>query len=211
LSRRSRFHGGNLVGERAAEILKCRRHRLLLSIPGALSALPIYFSALLIFILIPLIEIALLVSVGQQIGVYWTLVIVVGTAILGTALLRAQGFGVLARMRDAMALGKMPLEQVVEGVFLLLAGAFLLTPGLITDAIGFILLVPVLRIAIARFVLKRTLLTGVAGGSVFTSSGDERDFENQRPGARQPMGDGDIIDGEYERVDEPTKDPDRER
>ncbi len=173
--------------------------------------MPIYFSALLIFILIPLIEIALLVSVGQQIGVYWTLVIVVGTAILGTALLRAQGFGVLARMRDAMALGKMPLEQVVEGVFLLLAGAFLLTPGLITDAIGFILLVPVLRIAIARFVLKRTLLTGVAGGSVFTSSGDERDFENQRPGARQPMGDGDIIDGEYERVDEPTKDPDRER
>ena len=79
---------------------------------------------LLLFIAVPLAEIAILIKVGQHIGLLWTVLIVIATAVIGTTLLRAQGFGVMARASEALAAGRMPVETVIEGLFLLISGAF---------------------------------------------------------------------------------------
>lgn len=161
---------------------------------------PFRISLLLVFIVIPLIEIALLIQLGQYIGVLWTILIVIATAVIGTSLLQSQGFGVLTRASDAMASGDVPVEPVVEGVLLLIAGAFLLTPGLLTDATGFILLIPFCRRAIARFAINRLLKAADVNVSVFQS--EPTGPADSRRG-RHGSDDG-IIDGEYERVDERT-------
>jgi len=170
----------------------------------------------LLFIAFPIAEIALLITVGEKIGVLATLAIVIGTAILGTTLLRTQGFGVLARVNQAMREGEMPVVPVMEGMFLLIAGAFLLTPGLITDTIEFVLLVPPLRIVIARFFLSRMLKGSVVSWQVHSSKehfgnspDDNGPFDGQKA-ERYDLGDN-VIEGEFERVDEEPKDRDRKR
>lgn len=107
------------------------------------------FFFLLIFILVPIIEIWLFIQVDSIIGLWPTLASVVLTAVIGTWLLRQQGFAVLMQARGALEKSQFPLEQVIHGVFLLIAGLLLLTPGFFTDAIGFACLVPPLRLAIA--------------------------------------------------------------
>lgn len=168
------------------------------------------FLFLLLFIAVPLAEIAILVKVGQYIGVLWTVVIVVFTALIGTTLLRFQGFGVLARVGDAISAGRMPVEPAIEGLCLLVAGAFLLTPGLLTDAVGFLLLVPFIRISLAKWTLHRLLESGSVRVSVFKSGGRRRDrpSEAREETFEQPPG-GPVIDGEFERIDEHTKRPRR--
>jgi len=169
---------------------------------------------LLLFIAFPIAEIALLISVGREIGVGLTLLIVIGTAIVGTTLLRTQGFGVLARVNETMAKGQMPVVPVMEGMFLLVAGAFLLTPGLITDTIGMILLVPPFRLAIARFVLARMLKSGVVVWQTSMDASEdsfdlgEDDLGPSGRARRADLGDlGDnVIEGEFERVDDPSDD-----
>lgn len=162
------------------------------------------FLILLLFIGIPLAEIALLIKVGQYIGWLPTILIVILTAVMGTALLRQQGFGVMARVAEALAAGKMPVEPVIEGLCLIVAGAFLLTPGLITDATGFLLLIPVVRIALAKAMLRWVLQSGTV--HVYTqhtryeSSASDQDFEDTFQDA--PRGGGQVIDGEYSRVDD---------
>ena len=185
------------------------------------------FLVFLAFIIVPLIEIAIFVSVGERIGVLWTIVIVVATAVIGTWMLRQQGFAVLARAQAAVAEGRTPLDSVVDGVFLLIAGAFLLTPGLLTDAAGFLLFVAPLRRWIAGMAFKKfmersniyvqTHTRGSAAkgsaanpgsppphGSAPTADQRRRD----RPGPGTNSG-GPVIDGEFERMDEDS--PDRTR
>ena len=174
---------------------------------------PFRLSMLLLFIALPLIEIALFIKVGGEIGSLWTILIVICTAVVGTWLLQAQGFGVLARVRSSVLAGEMPIEPVIESVLLLLAGAFLLTPGLLTDAIGFVLLIPPIRIVVARYVLKRALKqfmifpTDPRNGRFGEGSSPNQGGPSRRSGGGQK--DGEIIDGEFERVDENTIDPDR--
>ncbi len=174
---------------------------------------PFRLSLLLLFIALPLIEIALFIKVGQEIGLLWTIFIVIATAVVGTWLLQTQGFGVLARARSSVLSGQMPIEPVIEGVLLLLAGAFLLTPGLLTDAIGFILLIPPARLVIARFVFKRILKR------FFVFPVDEN-LENQKPihgsgpasstkSKKSRPQRGVVIEGEFERLDENTVEPDQ--
>jgi len=106
--------------------------------------------AALIFILVPVAEIATFIEVGGLIGLWPTLACIVATAIAGVALLRQQGLSTLAQAQQAVDQGELPVEPIIHGLFLLVAGAFLLTPGFITDAVGFLLLVPPVRLAIAR-------------------------------------------------------------
>ena len=124
----------------------------------------------LIFLAVPLIEIALFVLIGGQIGVLATIGLVIVTALLGTFLLRRQGFAVLAQAQQAIDEGRMPIGAVADGVFLLAAGLLLLTPGFFTDAIGFLLFIPRLRAFLARQILQflaagRTGSTGRQGRS----------------------------------------------
>ena len=113
---------------------------------------------LLLFIAIPLAEIYLLIEVGGVIGVVPTIGLVVLTAVAGAALVRAQGFSTIRKVRRSMDAGEVPAIAIIEGIFLLLAGALLLTPGFLTDAIGFCCLVPPLRRAvIVRFIESRMI------------------------------------------------------
>lgn len=109
----------------------------------------------LALVAVPIIEIALFIEIGGLIGILPTLATVIVTAALGAILLRAQGGGLLRRAHESMARGAVPVAEVVHGVFLLAAGLLLLTPGFFTDAIGFALMIPPVRLAVGRFVLRR--------------------------------------------------------
>lgn len=110
----------------------------------------------LLLLLVPLVEIYFLIQVGQVIGAIPTIALVVFTALLGAMLLRFQGWTTLQRTRLTLARGEVPALEMMEGVLLVLAGFFLLTPGFITDTLGFLLLVPPLRQALIRAFLRRS-------------------------------------------------------
>ncbi len=99
----------------------------------------------ILFLVVPILEIAVFILVGGQIGVGWTLLLVLATAIAGTMLLRQQGFGVLNRIRDDVNAGRMPAAALADGVMILVAGILLLTPGFVTDALGLLLFFPPFR------------------------------------------------------------------
>jgi len=110
---------------------------------------------LILFLVIPLVEIYFLISVGEVIGAFATVFMVVFTAILGAILLRSQGLSTLRRVQEASARGEIPALEMIEGMMLLVGGALLLTPGFFTDAIGFICLITPLRQAVIRYWIKR--------------------------------------------------------
>ncbi len=106
----------------------------------------------ILFLTVPILEIAVFILVGQQIGLGWTLLLILATAIAGTMLLRQQGFGVLNRIRDDVNAGRMPAEAMAHGVLILVAGILLLTPGFVTDALGLLLFLPPFRAWVWRVV-----------------------------------------------------------
>lgn len=186
---------------------------------------------LLVFIAIPLLEIALLIKVGQVIGFWATILIVIATAVLGTWLLHRQGMETLRRVISSMDDGKPPVQPVLEGFLLIIAGLLLLTPGIITDTLGLILLIPPVRELVVRYGLdrmfivtvgERTWRPGPSRGSD-TGRGDgwaDTDTEDagsiRRPGPQgrgaargSQASEGPIIEGEYERLEERTVDPRR--
>lgn len=109
----------------------------------------------LIFIGVPIAEIAMFITVGGLIGLVPTLATVVATAVVGATVLRRQGMAVLTEAQRSMDGGRLPIDPVIHGLFLVIAGVLLLTPGFLTDAAGFALLVPPVRLAIARWLLER--------------------------------------------------------
>lgn len=121
---------------------------------------------------IPLMEIGVFIIVGSQIGVFPTLAMVVVTAIVGSILLRVQGFGLLARMRADIDAGRVPGRDLVHGVMILIAGILLLTPGFVTDTLGFLLFVPAIRDAIWKFARSRITIVSSMGGR--TGPGPDR-------------------------------------
>ena len=110
---------------------------------------------LLLFILVPAIELMLLIKLGAIIGLLPTVGIIVFTGFLGAALTRWQGLAVLRRMQQELAAGQMPAGAIMDGVIILMAGALLLTPGFLTDLVGFACLVPGVRSVIKRVVRAR--------------------------------------------------------
>ncbi|MHA1114188.1 MAG: FxsA family protein, partial [Alphaproteobacteria bacterium] len=119
---------------------------------------------LLAFILVPIIEIATFIEVGGWIGLWPTLAVVVATAVAGTWLLRLQGMATLARGRAALANQVFPADALFDGLCLVVAGALLLTPGFVTDAIGLLLFLPPIR-AWLRHLARRHL---VQAGATWT-------------------------------------------
>jgi UPF0716 protein FxsA len=110
---------------------------------------------LLVFFLTPIVEMYLLIEVGGYIGAVPTIGLVMITAVIGVALLRIQGLATLTRGVSRLNRGELPAREMVEGLLLAVAGALLLTPGFITDAVGFVLLAPPSRQLIAQYVLSR--------------------------------------------------------
>lgn len=110
---------------------------------------------LLLFILVPILELAIFVALGDKIGLPPTLGIIVLTAILGAYLTKSQGIKALNKYQQALAQGKLPHDEVMDGLMILIAGAVLLTPGFLTDAIGFSLLIPPFRRVIKAVIKDR--------------------------------------------------------
>ncbi|NOY72750.1 MAG: FxsA family protein [Gammaproteobacteria bacterium] len=114
---------------------------------------------LLLFLLVPLIEIYLLIKIGSLIGAIATVFLVVLTAVVGAYLLRLQGFATLQRVRKNMSEGVLPAQELIEGLMLLFAGVLLLTPGFFTDIVGFVFLVPAARHWLSLKMLERSILS----------------------------------------------------
>ena len=118
-----------------------------------------------LFILVPLIELYLLAIVGAQVGFLPTVALVIVTGVVGASLARREGFRVLAEWQDAMVAGQMPRDGVAGGLLVLVGGILLITPGILTDIIGFLLMVPILRRTLAG-VLTSWMAAKVAKGQV---------------------------------------------
>ncbi len=114
----------------------------------------------LIFLIVPLLEIYILIQVGQVIGALWTVFFVVLTAVIGIQLLKQQGLSTLMRAQQKLSTGELPAEEMLEGFALVIAGAFLLTPGFFTDAFGFLLLIPPTRKLMIRALTTRLIRSG---------------------------------------------------
>ncbi|GMR06523.1 MAG: membrane protein FxsA [Gammaproteobacteria bacterium] len=110
---------------------------------------------LLLFILAPVAEIWLLIDIGSVIGAGWTVLAIIATAIIGGTLVRYQGLGVYTRMNQSVSRGELPAMEMIEGLALFISGILLLTPGFITDTMGFLILIPSLRRWFALNMLKR--------------------------------------------------------
>lgn len=104
-----------------------------------------FWKLLVLFTLVPLVELALLIKLGGYIGIIPTIAIVAGTGVIGVSLARSQGLELISRVKNQVNSGRVPSDQLLEGVFILIGGAMLLTPGLITDTTGFLLILPFSR------------------------------------------------------------------
>ncbi len=140
-----------------------------------------------LFIGVPLIEIYLFIQVGGLIGALPTVLLVIVTALLGVSLLRAQGFSTMAKFQKEVATGQLPASTMLEGVALIFGGALLLTPGFMTDVIGFLCLIPFTR---------QTIISWAIRNMTVTSSGFYR--STQRTSSNDPN----IIEGEFRENDE---------
>jgi len=162
--------------------------------------------ALIIFLLlfgIPVAEIALFIQVGDLIGLWPTLGFILLTAVVGTILVRAQGIAILGRIQAETQQGRLPVGDLISGACLVVAGLLLVTPGFLTDFLGFCLLIPFARTALGATAVGAMMKNR---GSVHFSS---TAFHGHAQGPRGPHS-SDTIDGEYTVVepDAPTGQPD---
>lgn len=163
----------------------------------------------LLFIAVPLAELAILIKVGEVIGVLPTVLLVILTAVIGVWLLKRQGIAALSRARQSLEAGKFPVESVADAACLLVAGAFLLTPGLLTDTAGFLLLIPVLRHSLARWLFEKIVANGNVHVETYGMGGDDPGTTPRQDGA--PSRDGQTIETEYEDLDTSETPPSKKK
>ncbi|SDU43565.1 FxsA family protein [Stappia sp. ES.058] len=123
--------------------------------------MPVGLIILLLLIGVPLLEIAVFVEVGSEIGAVPTILLTVLTALAGTVMLRLQGISLLMKIRGEMDAGRVPGSDLVQGALIVVASILLLIPGFVTDAVGLLLFVPPLRTAIANLAIRNARVTVV--------------------------------------------------
>ncbi len=127
------------------------------------------FGLFFLFTLVPLVELYLLIRLGTYIGAVDTIAIVIGTGVAGGLLAKRQGLAVLDRMRSELNQGRLPAESLFDGLLILIAGAMLITPGLLTDGLGLLLLIPWSRQAFKSW-LKRKIQEKISEGEIHIST-----------------------------------------
>jgi UPF0716 protein FxsA len=135
------------------------------------------------FVVVPLVEIYVLIQVGQVIGVWWTIVLLVADSILGTWLVRREGGRAWRALQTALSSGRMPARELADGALILIGGTLMLTPGFVSDVAGILLILP-----LTRPVARRALTTVVARRLVVVPSGGT--------GRKEPPGQGPVVPGE---------------
>jgi len=154
---------------------------------------------LLLFTIVPALELYLLIQIGDRIGGLATLAMLFGTGILGAALARAEGLRVLRTWQSSLAAGTVPPDGVVSGVLVLLGGLLLITPGVLTDVAGLLLMVPAVRRPVARYVTHR-LERAIASGTIKVVQTHPAAGPRDPFAPRQPRAYPDVIDVEGEPV-----------
>jgi UPF0716 protein FxsA len=149
---------------------------------------------LLLFTIVPLAELALLLWIGGRIGLLATVTLILVTGALGAALARRQGLATWRRFQEALAAGRLPGRELLEGLLILVAGALLLTPGVLTDAAGFLFLVPPAR----RWIVRRAELR--LRGRLVVAGAPPGSGRARGPAAGPGAG-PEVIDAEFEVVD----------
>ena len=139
------------------------------------------------FLLVPVLEIYLLLRIGGLIGILPTVILVVGTALLGAVMLRSQGLSTMRRLQASLVQGEIPAMEIIEGPMLLVGGALLLTPGFVTDALGFLCLIPYTRRRFAVYLLQHHVVESGLGTRPSRSKHDN--------------GKSTTIEGEYRKED----------
>lgn len=178
---------------------------------------PLRLIIALVLLALPLLEIAVLIKAGQAFGFWPVVLTVIATGFLGAKVIQTQGMATFRRISDALEAGREPHRELADGALRLFAGLMLLLPGLLTDTIGLLLMVPPLRALIANLVFARAV---IFGSSVRRTTrrrwpageqGPQRDTASRHAERhdRQFPSDGQIIEGEFERIDERTVDPSR--
>jgi UPF0716 protein FxsA len=144
---------------------------------------------LALFILIPLAELYVIIKVGHAIGLTWTILLLLADSVLGSMLLRSQGRAVWRRFSEAVAQGRMPHREVQDGVLVIFGGAFLITPGFLTDIVGVLLLLPPTRSLFRRWLVHRggrMLGVSIATGRRTPPPGENYDVEGTAHETDQP-------------------------
>lgn len=160
----------------------------------------------LLFVILPIVEMTILIKVGAVIGALNTIGLVLLTAVLGATLLRQQGLATLLKANQRLSSGELPAKEVAEGLILAVGGALLLTPGFVTDTVGFLCLLPGTRHWLAAYALKRMTVTAQSrGGSGFEFTAGQRGPFGSSDGAGFDPFAGpsrrdrdDVIEGEFE-------------
>ncbi|WP_077530707.1 FxsA family protein [Vreelandella utahensis] len=164
---------------------------------------------LIAFIIIPIIEMVILIEVGGLIGALPTVGLVLLTAVIGAAMLRQQGAATLLRANQRMASGELPAREMAEGLLLAVGGALLLTPGFVTDAVGFACLIPFTRRWLSGYVVNRMVFSG--GASMGGHYEYHQYSQSRDRGPRRDAHGNIIIEGEFEQEQQgrEPEDPDR--
>jgi UPF0716 protein FxsA len=124
---------------------------------------------ILLFILVPIVELAVIIQIGQLIGVWWTIALLIADSILGSLLMRHQGRTVWRRFQAAISEGRVPARETIDGALVIFGGALLLTPGFITDIFGLVFLLPPTRAVLRRLLVARfahRMTRGMTGGTI---------------------------------------------
>jgi UPF0716 protein FxsA len=157
---------------------------------------------ILLFTTVPLLELALLLWIGSRVGVLPTVALILLTGVLGAALARHQGFATWRRFDAALSEGRLPGRELAEGLLILVAGAVLLTPGVLTDAAGFLILVPAVRKPlidrVVRAARRRMVVAGPRPGDSSEAGSPTGAPGSGSAGGSEP---GDVIEAEFEVVD----------
>jgi UPF0716 protein FxsA len=152
---------------------------------------------IVLFIVVPIAELYVIIQVGQAIGIWPTLALLLADALLGSFLLKHQGRGAWRRFNQALAERRFPGKEVVDGLLIVVGGTLLLAPGFITDIFGLILLIPptraIVRGLLRRFTIGRFVVVGVPGGGQFGSGrgagdpGASRDYDFEATAEEVPV------------------------
>ncbi len=164
---------------------------------------------ILLFTVVPIVELYILIQIGNEIGVFNTIMIVFITGVVGAVLAKSEGRQIIGNIKQDMAMGKMPGDELINGLCVLVGGAMLLTPGIFTDAFGFVLVIPFTRIFLIKSI-KRKIKSMITEGTVnvyYKDHGGFTDKQSSKRGASSFQDDSkngfeNVKDVDYEEVED---------